>query len=379
MTLTLIATAQDDAQKWLVREAAPFWSQAGRQPCGLFAERATRDGSPDASYFRTFVQARQIYSMVTAGRHGWDGYCDNQVRQSIDLVVENARRSDGLYVHRMTAHGGVLDGRADLYDQAFVLFGLASAGEILSDASLYDRAEDLMDALEAKWTDHEGGFFEGEIVDTSIRRQNPHMHLLESYKALYDASGRQRFGDAVIKIAELCRDNFIDPDTGALLEYFSQGWKLLNDERGSIVEPGHCFEWAWLFEGLALQGWTDAVSISDRMTSFARHHGIDPVRNVSINEILLDGSVLTSQARLWPQTERLKVACARFGRTGDAIEAEEIINAYKGLQCYFLKDLPALWMDKLNADGSFVEELVPASSLYHITCGISELLSVKVR
>ena len=372
-----IIKIQDEARAWLVDIAAPFWSQTGRQACGLYAERMTRDGNPDPSYFRSFVQARQIYSMITASRHGWDGACEAQVRETIDLLVGNARRADGLYAHRLAADGSVLDNRADLYDQAFVLFGLAAAGEKLSDTSLYDRAEDLMDALESQWSDPAGGFFEGEIVDTSIRRQNPHMHLLEAYGALYAASGRQRFGDAAVKIAELCRDVFIEPETGALLEYFAHGWKPLDDQRGLIVEPGHCFEWAWLFEGMANSGWSDAVRVSDRMTAFAREHGICKSRNVAINEVLLDGSVLSPQARLWPQTERLKVACARYGRTGHTDEAQEILDAYAGLKGYYLKDAPSLWMDKLNVDGSFVEELVPASSLYHITCGISELLSVE--
>ncbi|WP_297804774.1 AGE family epimerase/isomerase, partial [uncultured Brevundimonas sp.] len=345
---------------------------------GLFAERTTREGAPDSSYFRTFVQARQIYSIITAKRHGWSGNAEELVRQSMAVILKNARRADGLYVHRLSANGEALDGRADLYDQAFVLFGMAYAGQALSDELLFDRAEELLDALEHHWADPAGGFFEGEIVDNSIRRQNPHMHLLEAFNALHTASGRQRFGDAGVRIAELCRDKFIDPTTGALKEYFAHEWLPLDDERGEVVEPGHCFEWAWLFEALAQKGWSDAVMVSDRMTGFARDHGICKVRNVAMNEILLNGRVRSAQARLWPQTERLKVACARYGRTGRAEEAWEIVAAYEGLKQYYLPEAPWLWMDKLNEDFSFVEEMVPASSLYHISCGVSELLAVSV-
>ena len=85
----------------------------------------------------------------------------------------------------------------------------------------------------------------------------------------------------------------------------------LEGENGRIVEPGHCFEWAGLFETLAQWDMPEATALSDRMTRFARRHGLCPVRGVAINEVLIDGSIRNAAARLWPQTERPKAALAR--------------------------------------------------------------------
>lgn len=84
--------------------------------------------------------------------------------------------------------------------------------------------------------------------------------------------------------------------------------------------------------------------------------------------------MVKSSARLWPQTERLKIALARLRRLDTAEEAEEARRAFRGLQLYFDMPVPGTWRDVLNADGSFVLQPAPGSSLYHITCALAELL-----
>ena len=90
------------------------------------------------------------------------------------------------------------------------------------------------------------------------------------------------------------------------LGWHKKCFRPLEGEDGRIVEPGHCFEGAWLFERLTQWGASDATLISDGMARFARRHGLDPARGVAINEVMIDGSVRNPAARLWPQTERLK-------------------------------------------------------------------------
>ena len=368
---------EQEARAWLIDVAAPVWSNRGRTASGLFAERMTLEGVPNEEYFRTFVQARHIYSMVAAGRSGWSGPWRALVGETMRVVIDKAKRLDGFYVHRLDRDAAVLDARADLYDQAFVLFALGTAGGALAEEAFFDEAEALIDTIEANWAHPQGGFREGEIVDPSVRRQNPHMHLFEAFSALHEASGRKRFGDAALAVAELCRTRLVDPVSGALLEYFGEDWTPAPADEGRIAEPGHCFEWAWLFERLARLGMTNAIAASDAMTAFGRRHGIDAQRGVEINEVLTDGSVVNGKARLWPQTERLKVAVVRYHRTGSDEDLREVAEAWTGLRKYFLPEAQHLWRDKMNEDGSFIEELAPGSSLYHISCAILEMCSLR--
>jgi mannose-6-phosphate isomerase len=157
------------------------------------------------------------------------------------------------------------------------------------------------------------------------------MHLLEAFVALHAATGRARWRRGAEHIASLCVRSFLHSETGALLEYFDAELQPAAGEEGRIVEPGHCFEWAWLFEFLAQRDVPEAIQISDRMTAFARKYGLDPTRGVAINEVTTDGAIRNPAARLWPQTERLKAALARFRRTGDEEERKEAAAAYAGL------------------------------------------------
>ena len=372
---SLVTSLVQHAREWLLTCAIPLWSQRGRTSSGLFAERMTLAGIPDQAYFRTFVQARQVYSVVVAGQLGWAGPWRELAAETMHTLLVRAKRADGFFVHQLDQYAEVLDSRADLYDQAFMLFALSVAGSALGDESLFDEAECLLDTLEARWRHPLLGFREGEIVNPSIRRQNPHMHLLEAFSSLHNASRRRRFADAADDIAHLCTLHFIDPASAALTEYFHGDWTPLSGLKGRIVEPGHCFEWAWLFESLTAVR-EDAVAVSDSLTRFGRHHGLDSERGIAINEVLTDGTILDSKARLWPQTERIKAAAARFRRTGSRMELNEVINGWHGLRRYFLPAEPGLWHDRIGEDGSFVEEMVPASALYHISCAINEMCTL---
>lgn len=363
------------ARSWLLDVAAPRWAVCGRTKTGLFAERITLAGEPDATYFRTFVQARHIFSFGAIGRMGWKGPWRELIEQTMKVVLSRAKRDDGFFVHRLDENAEPLDLRADLYDQAFVLLALATAGGALGRDDWFDEAELLLDRIEDRWRHEAGGFTEGEIVDPSIRRQNPHMHLFEAFLALYEASSRPRFREAASGIATLARNHFIDTKSGALLEYFSDSLKPAPGIQGQIAEPGHCLEWAWLFERLAALGQPGANEASDALVGFARAHGICARRGVAINELLSDGTVHDAAARLWPQTERLKAAVSRFRRLGSSEEAEEAASAAAGLQQYFQVPSSGLWRDKMREDGSWIEELAPGSSLYHISCAYSELVS----
>jgi len=368
-----LAEAAAAARQWLFNSAAPVWIEKGFSGNGLFAELIDLEGNALPAVRRLRVQARQIYAYCELGRSGWTGNWRGPVERAVEVLINGGRRADGFFIHTFSDDGAPLDLRADLYDHAFVLFCLAHAGRALGRPDLWSLADTTMDALET-WRHPKGGFREGE-VDGPPRRQNPHMHLLEAAFALWQSTGGTRWKDLVVELASLCQAKFIDARTGALAEYFADDWQREAGAGGDLVEPGHCFEWAWLFERLTESGIVDATQAGERLVSFGRRHGIDRVRGVAINEIDLGGALRNADARLWPQTERLKVAVARFRRTHHADERYETAIALKGLQLYFDVPIAGLWRDVLRADGEFAQQPAPASSFYHIVCGLSELLT----
>ena len=75
---------------------------------------------------------------------------------------------------------------------------------------------------------------------------------------------------------------------------------------GSIAEPGHHYEWAFLLDRWArLSGRARPAAVS-RLIGFADAHGIDPDRGVAVGAVLIDGRRHDPVARLWAQAERVR-------------------------------------------------------------------------
>ena len=55
--------------------------------------------------------------------------------------------------------------------------------------------------------------------------------------------------------------------------------------------------------------------------------------------------------------------------------AKQAQDGVRGLQQYLDVGTPGLWRDKLQTNGSFVEEPAPASSFYHIICACADLFA----
>ena len=366
----------DRARAFLLGPAAQIWSRGGQLRNGLFPERFELSGVENTEYFRTLVQARHVFSFAGIGHLGWDGPWRELIAGALETLLTSAKRPDGFFVHKMDSNAVPLDPRADLYDQAFVLLALGVGGSSLERPEFFDEAEELLTRIRERWSHPQGGYREGEIADATFRRQNPHMHLLEAFLALSKASNRPVFAAAAQEIAELARNCFIDARSGALLEYFSDDFQPLGGVTCRIAEPGHCFEWAWLFERFAAAGGPEWIEVSNRLTEFARRFGVDHHRGVVVNEVLAGGQLHDRRARLWPQTERIKAAAIRSRRQGSDAEAKETVLATRALEKYYDVSTPGLWRDTLNADGSWLEELAPGSSLYHISCAYAELLSL---
>ena len=164
-------------------------------------------------------------------------------------------------------------------------------------------------------------------------------------------------------IAETALTRMIDPATGTLCELYDDDWTPLP---GADVEPGHQFEWGWLLIKYArLADRSSAAEAGLRMIGAAKAHGVDG-RGVAFNALDQGLEPRDLTARLWPQTERLKAAVA-------ARDWEAAALAGQGLWKYFATPTPGLWFDRMNPDGSFIDEPAPASSFYHIVCAILDL------
>ena len=290
------------------------------------------------------------------------------------------------------AHGGwflttELDGaprdrRKDSYAHAFVLFSMAYYFRASGDPEALKIAWRTLDLMEAHLQDRRhGGFLEGaserwEPV-SEPRRQNPHMHLLEAFLALHAVTSETRYLAHAKAIAELFATRFFDDERGCRGEYFTEDWGVHPGELGQRVEPGHHFEWVWiLHEYAARVGDSSALEQADRLFAFAFETGVDHQLGGVFDETDREGRVLRDTKRLWPQTELLKALTVRYERNPDPETLALLDGAIRHCFSRYVDPGHHGWRDHLTREGRLFTELMPATSLYHITFALTEVLRV---
>ena len=363
---------------WLNEDALPLWSTTGVDRCdGGFVEQLTPDGQLVVDVRRARLVARQIFTFKSAGDLGWNGPVDEIVRHGLRALVDRHLTTEDEVVPRYIPAENRGDGEFDLYDQAFVLFGLAHGFAHTADPALASRALAIITKMRAEWAHEGGGFAEHRPAQAPLKA-NPHMHLLEAALAWTAVSPNPAWRTLADEIVGLCQGRFIDPSSGSLHEFFDTDWTVLSGGPEDVVEPGHQAEWAWLL--LKWQAFEPTERIEGaavRLLKIAEDEGLDRNQNRLINELNADLTPRDRRLRLWPQTERIKALIAFIERENEERHREELeerlAQAIRALLGYFDHPIAGSWWEHFDEQANPIEEPARASSLYHIMGAANEL------
>lgn len=366
------------AREWLFDSALPIWWRVGADPKGGFHEKIALDGEAVVAPRRLRVQARQTYAFIEGGRLGWPGPWREAAEHGLSFLLRHYRRADGLYRGLVAPDGAPLDETADLYDQAFVLFCMAHAHAAgIGSVDHVAAARALQAELAAQRAHPVVGFEEARPRVLPLR-SNPHMHLLEAQLAWVAAGFDTPFEGVARALVHLGATKLLDPQTGAIGEYYDGDWRLAEGAPGAVREPGHQFEWAYLFRHAQDLLGIDHQVAAERLYAFGTRFGIAPDRRAAIFAVDAAGLPTDRRARLWAQTERLRTALVFAAAASDteahAAFVDDACEAFEVLKAYFDVPVAGLWRDQWLADGAFVEEPAPASSFYHILSAFAMLL-----
>lgn len=368
---------------WAIEQALPLWAGNGFDNSrNLFHERLDFNGQPIAlPALRLMVQARQIATYSRAALRG-DHAAGDQALRCLEEVERRYHHADGAsgWIFSLAPDGHPADCRRDLYAHAFILFAYAWAYRLSGDTGFRTRAWETSIEIREIFHASNGGFLDAAPPYDAIRRQNPHMHLLEAYLALFEATGEEIYWDFAAELVELGVSRFIEPRTSLLLEDFDSNWKPLEPFGHNRAEPGHLFEWSWLLhEYLRLNA---AARDADKLgliastlhqTALAHTAGTTPpVIRDSVSE---NGLVINANTRIWPQTEFIRSLALTIPRQQMATDATMASILENFSAHYIPSTLHGGWIDRLNADGKSMMDHMPASSLYHIYGAVCETSS----
>lgn len=362
-------------ERWMTTAALPLWVEKGfDRASGCAHERLNLHGLPDTDCpKRVRVQARQMFVLSCASRRGWVAGADAIVADLDRFVTRYAQHPSApdVYVHVLNSQNGIHDPRQDVYDLAFFLLACAWRFRAFNDVTALRKSEALIQHLDAYIKGPRGGWLEGDY-STGTRRQNPHMHLLEAFIALYDVTGDGRWLARSGEIFALFENSFYDSHNGVLLEYFHEDWSPLSEDEGQEVEPGHMLEWVWLLHQYSKRSGAPVGRYTETLYRRALELGMEAETGLIYDAVSPQGRILKASKRCWPLTELIKASLCQAS-TGDQ-QAE--VDAARGIHLlfkyYFDKKIPGLYVDQLDAENRVINNLAPASTLYHLMVATTE-------
>ncbi len=371
---------KESVQKWLSQDALPLWIERGIAADGSFIENLSREGDPIPGPQRAMVQGRQMYALSEAVRMNLTPKAQIAplVHRAADTFIKKYSLPSGAVVHAVEPDG-TKNPQLDLYAQAFALFGLAHAFDLTGEAQFKARALKLLSYLYSERRLLGGVGFSEYIGGEVAFEANPHMHLFEAALAWMKFDGENSdWRSLADEISGLCVGRFVDQKTGALCEHFDSQWKPLLENGNFVFEPGHHYEWAWLL--ISYQELTSASAGSIPLLIFdvAEKAGVDAKSGLAYDEVWSNGVVKKRSSRFWPQTERMKAAVSLAVEADSKQAKDEFYKAADQATEALFKFLrpvkPGLWEDTLQENGNFTNQVVKASSLYHIICAMSEYI-----
>jgi mannose/cellobiose epimerase-like protein (N-acyl-D-glucosamine 2-epimerase family) len=359
---------------WTKDTALPFWGTVGLDEArGGFHERLDLRGRPVLGVSkRLMVQGRQLYVYSRAAVLGWYPDAERLARRSFAYLLRTYYQADGRpgWVYSISSAGEVDSSIRDLYAHSFVLLGLAEYYRLTWDQEVLQLADTTMAFLDDELR-AEKGYLDAVPPPDRIRRQNPHMHLFEAFINLYDVAARAHYLDHAVEMFNLFATSFFQEQTGTLCEYLTEDLEPLACGKGRISEPGHEYEWVWLLRGFERISGRRVDPYCSALYEHAERYGWDE-HGFIIDEIDTEGTPVRSSRRTWPHAEGLKanIAEGEAGRKGCDERAARC--AARLAEAFLARPVSGGWIDRLDADSRPISEFIPASTLYHVFCGIAE-------
>lgn len=236
----------------------PYWAE--RSPDsrhGGFLTHLDETGQPTGTTHKWLtMQTRMIWSFAAAHRHGLNdrGYLD-LAEQGFAFVEEHMRdREHGGYFAVVSRSGEMLKDHKSTYQQTFAIYAFSELFLASGNARALASAEALFDVFQAKARDGDLGYHEHLAADWSLREGKPlrktldtHMHVMECFTTLYEASGKAQHRAALEQVVDLLLAKAIHPQDGYAYEPYDRDWvPQPGRDRAMTTMYGHNVELAWL-------------------------------------------------------------------------------------------------------------------------------------
>lgn len=376
-------------QENLHNELIPFWDKnAVDKQFGGFMTNFDANGAPIAmteKYLNT--QCRMIWwfsqlNMITPN----ESY-RGKAKEGVDFLIKYLwDDKNGGWRWKVKRNGSPLDDGKIVYGQSFAIYALADYYISTGDKRGLEYAEKTFDLLQKYCADtHYGGYYENLESDWTLapsgfsagdrKGLDTHMHLMEAFTSLYQASGKEIHKRKLVELVNLICDKMVDHEAGSGLNQFDLAWKPLpainikrtwNAEREGekpadpteTTSYGHNTELVWLMVR-ALNAAKEPVEpfklMFKQLLDNAVKYGIDFEKGGLYRDGLRKGGALVLEKEWWQHAEALVGFLEGYELFNDEKYYEAFRTIWNFVDSKMINHQVGDWRRLLDRDGNVID------------------------
>lgn len=381
----------------------PFWSaRALDRECGgyltNFDEQGRSTGTPE-KYLNT--QCRLLWWFSTLQRNRPESPRSRELASAgFEFMLRHFHDPvHGGWFWKVKRDGSRLDDGKIVYGQSFAIYALSEHYLATGDARALEAAARTFDLLQIHAADTlNGGYYENLNADWSPEAAgfaggdrkglDTHMHLMESFTVLYQASKNPLHRRKLLEIIDLICARMVDPATGCGLNQFDAKWRSIpaiaikrtwNAERfgeqpaqpTETTSYGHNVELSWLMRralDVAGADITPYRPVMRRLLDHAAANGVDWERGgIYRDGLRATGKALVLEKEFWQHSESLVGFLDGYEVFGDARYLDAFENLWRFVHKHMIIAGVGEWRTLLDRDGKALDANIgnPWKVSYH--------------
>ncbi len=352
----------------------PFWTRrTWDESHGGFIGHVGDHGIPTGVTDKyLLIQSRIVWTLSAAHRHGITDqrYLELAGRGFRFMVDRMWDEKHGGFFHAVRRDGSILIDWKWVYAQAYVIFAFSEYFLASNDEEALAWARRTFDVLENKGREGNAGWKEFLRRDWGPRwrrqRQRTsgsHLHLMEAFDVLYQASGEAKHRDALEFVTDLLVSRTLHA-SGCLIDKFSLDWSPRRSIDFQVTTSyGHCAELAFLLTDACRtlgRPARDYVAVATRLLDYAIDNGFDRERGGLADygtpgKHVRDSWTLRPRRHLrgeWQQAEFLPALLRLHELTGDAKYLDVFAKQFEWIWTHQIDHVGGAWFASVNPDGT---------------------------
>jgi cellobiose epimerase len=345
----------------LAERTVNFWLTHGPDAtAGGFYGTLDRQGNPIAPEDKGLIQeARHLWMLSTwyERRLATPALRDLAEQQYTFLRQSFVDAADGAFVYKVSRDGRrVVDGKKQLFAESYAIYALATYGRVFRDPDATALALARFESIDAACHDGVSGGYDqrsdpGTLTAGAAKDTNTHLHLLEAFTPLYEATFDVRVAARLNELIDLFVTRLLQP-SGYVHAEFALDWTPVGSPR---VSYGHDLETSWLLlEAARVVGRSGDATVIAAALAIAAHSaegGFDAQRGGYFEAGVPGGAATALDKIWWVQFEALEGLWWAHMLSGDALQLDRLERTLDWVE--FTEDKPiGEWFATTSPDGS---------------------------